>query len=119
MPPDLSPLCAVLEALMCAPLPSPAFPPLLFAQSLSGSIPDTSRLPQLQALLLHNNHLTGSLPDMPAAMRNIHLEFNSLRWVWLWRCCLCLRWLPSAGTDCLAASCCCLSWVAAWLVGCC
>jgi hypothetical protein len=75
-------------------------------QRLSGSIPDVGRLPQLQALQLHNNRLTGSLPDMPAAMRNIHLEYNSLRWV---------RVALVAAAGCLAASGCCLSWVA----GCC
>ena len=48
-------------------------------QRLTGSIPDMSSLRQLLALQLHNNRLTGELPFMPATMRNLHLEHNSLR----------------------------------------
>lgn len=56
-------------------------PPSLPApQRLTGSIPDMSQLPQLQALQLHNNGLSGGLPPMPEAMRNLNLEYNRIRY---------------------------------------
>lgn len=39
-----------------------------------------SQLPQLQALQLHNNGLSGGLPPMPEAMRNLNLEYNRIRY---------------------------------------
>ena len=56
-------------------LPSP---PPLSVQRLTGSIPDMSGLSQLQALQLHNNGLSGGLPPMPEAMRNLNLEYNRI-----------------------------------------
>ncbi len=50
----------------------------LFLQRLTGSIPDMSGLSQLQALQLHNNGLSGGLPPMPEAMRNLNLEYNRI-----------------------------------------
>lgn len=48
-------------------------------QHLAGTLPDVSGLPQLEALVLSGNELTGRLPELPAGMRHVNLDRNSLR----------------------------------------
>lgn len=63
-------------------LASPTLPlPSSSLQRLTGTIPDMSSLAQLQALQLQNNGLSGGLPPMPEAMRNLNLEYNRITWV--------------------------------------
>ncbi|KAI3427380.1 hypothetical protein D9Q98_010296 [Chlorella vulgaris] len=49
-----------------------------YGMRLNGSIPDLSALPQLQALQLQSNQLSGGLPAMPPTMRYLDLEYNGL-----------------------------------------
>lgn len=55
-----------------------AFAPLpACLQHLTGGLPDVSGLPQLEALVLSDNELTGGLPKLPGGMRHVNLERNS------------------------------------------
>ena len=65
------------------PAPPPASRLLILSahsMALAGRLPDFSGAAHLEALLLQGNQLTGALPALPHAMRNLNLQYNRLRW---------------------------------------